>query len=142
MPVTVLTVLAFLLLLLLAFLGLGQGSASGPPTSPPSKSAPLPLPRATLAQTIFHVDGRGLDPRKPIVLREGQTLEFPHGTGSIRVNRLECAKDVHSIPLRGGTDWRVPDLPTGDYLLSAVVLGGNFDYTVRVRSHAAPCPGG
>ena len=138
MTVTVLVVIALLILLLVSFLSVGLAPAGG--TWSPAPQAPAM--QATIAQTIFHVDGKGLDPRKPIRLREGQTLTFPHGTESVRLNRLECAKDVHSIPLRGGVSWRVPDLPSGDYLLSAVVLRTHFDYPVRVHSHSAPCPGG
>jgi hypothetical protein len=88
------------------------------------------------------VDGKGLDMRKPLRLREGQNVQFPHGTENVRLNRLECAHDVHTIRLKDGVSWRVPDLPTGDYLLSATILRLDLDYVVHVRSHAAPCPGG
>jgi hypothetical protein len=132
-------VLALLVLLLVGVLGLGAGPQSPAPAATP---APAPRPVATLTQTLFSVDGTALDVRKPLRLRRGQVLRFPHGTENVRLNRLECADDVHKIALRDGVSWRVPDLPSGEYLRSAVVLRSNVDYLVRVRSHSAPCPGG
>jgi hypothetical protein len=132
-------VLALLVLLLVGLLGLSAGPRSPAPAALP---APAARPVATLTQTLFSVDGRALDIRNPLRLRRGQVLRFPHGTENVRLNRLECTDDVHEIALRGSVSWRVPDLPSGEYLLSAVVLRNNVDYLVRVRSHSAPCPGG
>jgi hypothetical protein len=137
---TVLTVLALLVLLLFGLLGLGSAPSFGWSTYP--EPAPAPAPRATITQTLFSVDGKGLDVRKRLRLREGQNVQFPHGTENVRLNRLECAHDVHAIRLRNGVSWRVPDLPTGEYLLSARILRTDVDYVVHVRSHPAPCPGG
>jgi hypothetical protein len=135
MGATVLMVIALLVLLLLGFLGLGTGAQPDTATSPaPAK------PLATITQTLFSVDGTAMDTTKPMRLREGQVLRFPHGTEKVRLNRLECAHDLHRIALRDDS-WRVPDLPSGEYLLSALILRHDFGYLVQVRSHAAPCPG-
>ena len=129
-------VIALLILLLLALLGLGTGAAEPQATR---TYAPAP-PVATIDQTMFTVDGTALRLSKALRLREGQILRFPRGTENVRLNRLECAHDAHRIALRGDS-WRVPDLPSGEYLLSAVILRHDFGYLVHVRSHAAPCPG-
>lgn len=136
MGATVLMVIALLVLLLLGVLGFGTGGQQGSWASyPPAK------PLATITQTMFTVDGTALDRTKTIRLREGEVLRFPRGTQDVRLNRLECAHDVHRIELRGDGSWRVPDLPSGEYLLSAEILRSDFTYLVHVRSHAAPCPG-
>jgi len=67
-------------------------------------------------------------------------LRVPHGTQNVLLNRLGCAHDLHRIALRNDF-WRVPDLPSGEYLLSALILRHDFGYLVHVRCHAAPCPG-
>jgi hypothetical protein len=129
----------------LGFLALWLGSQTlvpSPHATPAPVPAAAPTPRVTLTQTLFSVDGKGLDVRKPLHLREGQNVRFPHGTENVRLTRLECAHDVHTIRLKDGLSWRVPDLPTGEYLLSARILRTDLDYVVHVRSHAAPCPGG
>jgi hypothetical protein len=135
MGATVLVVLALLVWLLLGFLGLGTGAQHAAATSAP------PKPLATIGQTMFTVDGTALQRSSTVRLREGQVLRFPRGTEDVRLNRLECAHDVHRIALRDDGSWRVPDLPSGAYLLSAVILRNDFSYLVHVRSHAAPCPG-
>jgi hypothetical protein len=135
MAVTVLVVLVLLVLLLFGFLGLGTVTGTEP------HRTTTDAPTATITQTLFSVDGKALDSRKPIRLHEGQLLRFPHGTEGVRLNRLECAHDVHRLALRNEVSWRVPDLPSGEYLLSAVILGDDFDYLVHARSHSAPCPG-
>jgi hypothetical protein len=70
-----------------------------------------------------------------VALHRGDVVRFFTPVRVIRVNRLECANDVHRIALRRSI-WRVPDLPTGFYGVEGTTTG----QLVRVQSHSAPCP--
>jgi hypothetical protein len=84
----------------------------------------------------FTVDGR-VPPvgDGAVTLRRGDLIRFVKTGPVIRVNRLECANDVHRVVVRNST-WRVPDLPTGLYGIEGAAVG----QLVRVQSHSAPCP--
>jgi hypothetical protein len=89
---------------------------------------------------VFTIDGRQVDARSLIRLRQGELLVFSPGVTAITVTRLECHADAHHIAL-ARRSWRVPDLPTGLYNLTGRGPHVSFAYLVRVRSHDAPCPG-
>ncbi len=84
------------------------------------------------------IDGRPAPKHEPVRIRQGELLRFSPGVTTLTVVRLECRADVHRIAVKGNR-WRVPDLPTGSYLLRRGGAG-SAALEVTVSSHDAPCP--
>jgi len=102
----------------------------------------LVLATAQPMYVIFRVDGHRVRADRDIVLRPGQVLGFPQTVWRFTLKRLECNPVVvHRIRLAASHRWRVPDLAAGAYSISGRGPTFTFDYVVRVKNHAAPCPG-
>jgi hypothetical protein len=91
---------------------------------------------------LFTVDGHRVRADRDIVLRPGQVLGWPRTVSGFTLKRSECNPAVvHRIGLSARHTWRVPDLAEGTYSISGRGPTFRFTYIVRVRNHAAPCPG-
>jgi hypothetical protein len=124
-----------LILLLLALLG---ATSLSPSHSSSSGTATVASPAM---RTLFTIDGKPVDARGEPTLRPGQVLQFTRPLRSFKLRRLECRNDTHTLKLDAQRRWRVPDLPEGAYALDGRGATFGFSYVVRVRNHAAPCPG-
>jgi hypothetical protein len=102
----------------------------------------LALATAQPMYLLFTVDGHRVRADRTVVLRQGQVLGWARTVSAFTLKRLECKPAVvHRIRLSQTHRWRVPDLAEGAYSMSGRGANFTFDYIVRVKNHAAPCPG-